>query len=1096
MRNRDFRISENSRQEMSFFTPVFETEESLNKLYRQAQDLALRYNKNHDEHVSAAKLNISAVLHLLYQRVISIQLKNSESDPFSRIGVLAEKNEDCAKALQFYDKMFPSELSKGSALAKEDKDPSLSETGTGSEAMKNSTEETARAFFVHQVLVSNPALVSAMQGMLDQSDMNFPEPTAALRTMLGSYYTGSDRAETSEEDLFSFLTLPARLYPNSLKDQIAFILKNWKAFLPEDLINALLRSLDYLTEEDKQHGFGGPGEFAVPNYSGESEYEDFTEDRNWMPNVVMIAKSTLVWLDQLSKKYRREITRLDQIPDEELDFLKDSGFTALWLIGLWERSPASKKIKNLCGNPDAVSSAYSLKGYVISSRLGGWDSLNNLRARCWQRGIRLASDMVPNHTGLDSDWLYGHPEYFIQQDYPPFPSYSYTGADLSIDPNFEIKIEDHYFDRTDAAVTFMKRDKRTGETKYIFHGNDGTTMPWNDTAQLDFLNPQTREAVIQQIMEVARAFPIIRFDAAMTLAKRHIQRLWYPKPGTGGDIAGRSDHGLSDEEFNRRIPIEFWREVVDRIQQELPDTLLLAEAFWMMESYFVRTLGMHRVYNSAFMHMMKNQDNKKYRDSIKATLAFDPEILKRYVNFMNNPDEDTAIAQFGNGDKYFGVCTMLATMPGLPMFGHGQLEGFREKYGMEYQRAYWDEKVDENLINEHRRRIFPLLRRRYLFSGCQDFNIFDVRNGFGTEESVFAFTNGCNGRMALVLYNNRFERVEGTITTSAPKMVRHDGTRSLETVSVAQALGLNMGVRRFIIMRDFSDGLLYLKPSMRVFDEGWHVELNGYETKVFTDIREVEDVDGLYQSLYEAIGDRGVSDIDLEIRMLYLKPFFEAAQPIKNQKFAKNIRMLLTGRSSANARHEILQTLGTCYTYIEELAGSFEKLGINMHHMKPAVILEKIKLVEEVCKKDVFANGNGIIEDDLPVLVGSAFLLLPFVDQNTTVQEALEAARALMLDRFFGYKPDVVFRSALLAAPKALSVEQLIDNPAFLFLIGCNEYQGVRWFRGECCQECIYTAVLAMALAEGENKDMDYKSYLGHWLSKARNAQYKVDNLK
>ena len=58
---------------------------------------------------------------------------------------------------------------------------------------------------------------------------------------------------------------------------------------------------------------------------------------------------------------------------------------------------------------------------------------------------------------------------------------------------------------------------------------------------------------------------------------------------------------------------------------------------------------------------------------------------------MNNPDEETAVAQFGSGDKYFGVCTMMATMPGLPMFGHGQLEGFTEKYGMEYRRAYRDE---------------------------------------------------------------------------------------------------------------------------------------------------------------------------------------------------------------------------------------------------------------------------------------------------------------------------------------------------------------------------------------------------------------------
>ena len=30
---------------------------------------------------------------------------------------------------------------------------------------------------------------------------------------------------------------------------------------------------------------------------------------------------------------------------------------------------------------------------------------------------------------------------------------------------------------------------------------------------------------------------------------------------------------------------------------------------------------------------------------------------------------------------------MLATIPGLPMIGHGQVEAFTEKYGMEYKTA-------------------------------------------------------------------------------------------------------------------------------------------------------------------------------------------------------------------------------------------------------------------------------------------------------------------------------------------------------------------------------------------------------------------------
>ena len=37
------------------------------------------------------------------------------------------------------------------------------------------------------------------------------------------------------------------------------------------------------------------------------------------------------------------------------------------------------------------------------------------------------------------------------------------------------------------------------------------------------------------------------------------------------------------------MPAEFWRDVVDRVAAEVPGTLLLAEAFWMMEGYFVRS---------------------------------------------------------------------------------------------------------------------------------------------------------------------------------------------------------------------------------------------------------------------------------------------------------------------------------------------------------------------------------------------------------------------------------------------------------------------------------------------------------------------------
>ncbi|MEO0156896.1 MAG: alpha-amylase family glycosyl hydrolase, partial [candidate division WOR-3 bacterium] len=291
-------------------------------------------------------------------------------------------------------------------------------------------------------------------------------------------------------------------------------------------------------------------------------------------------------------------------PDEELKILSDWGFNAIWLIGIWERSKASAKIKKLCGNPDAIASAYSIYDYTVAQELGGELAFNNLKQRALNYNIRIAVDMVPNHTAIDSKWIKEHPDWFIQRDSSPFFNYRFNGPNLSDDPEIEIYIEDGYYNRTDAAVVFKLIERKTGKVRYIYHGNDGTSTPWNDTAQLNFLLPEVREAVIQKIIEIARKSPIIRLDAAMTLTKKHYHRLWFPEPGKGGDIPSRTEYSMTNAQFNKLFPKEFWREVVDRITREAPDTLLLAEAFWLMEGYFVRNLGMHRVYNSAFMNML------------------------------------------------------------------------------------------------------------------------------------------------------------------------------------------------------------------------------------------------------------------------------------------------------------------------------------------------------------------------------------------------------------------------------------------------------------------------------------------------------------
>jgi len=720
----------------------------------------------------------------------------------------------------------------------------------------------------------NPAFAIFME-LFDDGDLEKTTAYNQIIPLLDEFFRTQPPFGPDNQPLIDMLRTPARRFPHSLEAQLGFIRTYWAPLLGKYLYR-ILGSLDLLAEEQKPFFGFGPGP-ALPYEFGGQEFEPerFSPDSAWMPRLVLIAKNAYVWLDQLSKKYQRAIVHLDQVPDVELDMLARWGISGLWLIGLWQRSEASQRIKQMMGNPEAVASAYSLEDYRIADDLGGEGAYEDLKARAWQRGIRMASDMVPNHMGIDSTWVMQHPDWFVSLPYSPFPGYTFNGANLSRDPRVGIYLEDRYYDRSDAAVVFKRVDHWTGDARYIYHGNDGTSMPWNDTAQLNYLNPEVREAVIQTILSVARRSPVIRFDAAMTLTKKHYQRLWFPEPGTGGDIASRADFGMTKADFDAAMPEEFWREVVDRVAQEASDTLLLAEAFWMMEGYFVRTLGMHRVYNSAFMNMMRDEKNAEYRQLIKNTLDFDPQILKRYVNFMNNPDERTAVDQFGKGDKYFGVCTLMSTLPGLPMFGHGQVEGFTEKYGMEYRRAYWDEMVDLDMVQRHERQIFPLLHRRALFAEVDDFRLYDFFTPDGyVDENVFAYSNRLGQERSLVLYHNRYAETRGWARMSVGYVVKTEaGEKTLMQQSLADGLQIPDDPRVYLVFRDAVSGLEYLRNCRELVERGLYAELHAYQIHVFVDFALVyENEWGHYGQLAAHLNGRGVPNIDEALKELFLAP--------------------------------------------------------------------------------------------------------------------------------------------------------------------------------------------------------------------------------
>jgi hypothetical protein len=387
--------------------------------------------------------------------------------------------------------------------------------------------------------MENPAF-RPLRELFDDEDLRTTTPYLPLVGGLEEFFDQEPRFAPLGETLIKCLRAPMLASPESLEGQLEFIIREWSRFLPPGLLRRLVRAGDFYREEILLRG-AGPGASPVLVFgrqrgigeAADTEPAAFSADADWMSKVVLLAKSVYVWLDQLAKRYQRSISTLADVPDEELDRLAGWGFTGLWLIGLWERSSASEKIKKIMGNPEAAASAYSLYDYAIAHDLGGPEAHRNLAERAMRRGLRLASDMVPNHTGIYSRWMIEHPDWFLQLPHPPYPWYQFRGPDLSDHPRLCIQIEDGYWERRDAAVVFRRYDRDTGDVRYIYHGNDGTSMPWNDTAQLDFTKAEVREAVIQTILHVARHFPIIRFDEDMTLATLHYQLMWFPRPGEG-----------------------------------------------------------------------------------------------------------------------------------------------------------------------------------------------------------------------------------------------------------------------------------------------------------------------------------------------------------------------------------------------------------------------------------------------------------------------------------------------------------------------------------------------------------------------------------
>jgi hypothetical protein len=353
--------------------------------------------------------------------------------------------------------------------------------------------------------------------------------------------------------------------------------------------------------------------------------------------------NTRVWLANLSRQAGGKLT-LGQVPQQEWERLRNLGMDLVWLMGVWLPSPQGTDISRTHPDlqeayrnalpdfkpDDVIGSPYAVADYRLNPSLGTESDLTQARENLRRAGLALVLDFVPNHTARDHPWVHAHPERFVHTESP-----SAFGPEES----FPVQGED-------------------GTTRWVAYGRDPYLPGWTDTAQIFALSGETRSAVSEELLRIARFCDGLRCDMAMLVQNRIFEQTW----GAWMEAAG-----------HRPPKEEYWPEVLDPLRKKHPDFLLMAEVYWGLESELL-TMGFDYVYDKAGYDRLRAFDTMGYKHG----LMEEGDQAVRRVRFVENHDEDRFAAAFPK-EAFRSTAVIHATSPGLRLFYHGQLEGHRIK---------------------------------------------------------------------------------------------------------------------------------------------------------------------------------------------------------------------------------------------------------------------------------------------------------------------------------------------------------------------------------------------------------------------------------
>ncbi len=336
------------------------------------------------------------------------------------------------------------------------------------------------------------------------------------------------------------------------------------------------------------------------------------------PPRVLYEINCAAWLDDVAAKLRRPVT-LDTVPERFWANIAELGADAVWLMGVWERSPVAAHVARThsgfvtdrtalawADKHDVCGSAYAIRSYRVDPRFGGEAALATARIALERHRLGLWLDWVPNHVAPDHAWN----------------RFAIPG------------------DSTDQSIRV--------EGRSLACGRDPFFPAWPDTVQLDLNHPGLRSAAGAELARIARMCDGVRCDMAMLALPDVFARTW------------------GERALPPRHP-GYWPEVLGEARRQSTSFGVIGECYWGRERDILAH-GFDAAYDKALYDALRHGDAQAVRARAHGSACT--------VRFLENHDESRASGAFPAA-RLQAAAAVVATLPGTWLFHAGQEHGHR-----------------------------------------------------------------------------------------------------------------------------------------------------------------------------------------------------------------------------------------------------------------------------------------------------------------------------------------------------------------------------------------------------------------------------------